>query len=57
MPDICMPSLGADMTEGSLVEWLVQPGDTVVKGQPIAVVDTAKKFTAKPACAETPAAK
>lgn len=37
-----MPSLGADMDEGALVEWLVQPGDTVVKGQPIAVVDTAK---------------
>ena len=37
-----MPSLGADMTEGSLVEWLVRPGDTVVKGQAVAVVDTAK---------------
>lgn len=37
-----MPALGADMTEGSLVEWLVQPGDTVVKGQAVAVVDTAK---------------
>jgi pyruvate dehydrogenase E2 component (dihydrolipoamide acetyltransferase) len=37
-----MPSLGADMDEGTLVEWLVKPGDEVRKGQVIAVVDTAK---------------
>lgn len=37
-----MPSLGADMTEGTLVEWLVAPGDAVHKGQIVAVVDTAK---------------
>src|SRR5262245_59436243 len=37
-----MPSLGADMDEGTLVEWLVHPGDTVHKGDVIAVVDTAK---------------
>ncbi|GAA2006777.1 dihydrolipoamide acetyltransferase family protein [Catenulispora subtropica] len=42
MGEFRMPSLGADMTEGALVEWLVQPGDTVVKGQAVAVVDTAK---------------
>jgi pyruvate dehydrogenase E2 component (dihydrolipoamide acetyltransferase) len=42
MGEFRMPSLGADMNEGALVEWLVQPGDTIVKGQPIAVVDTAK---------------
>ena len=34
--------VGADMDEGVLVEWLVHPGDTVHKGQIIAVVDTAK---------------
>jgi pyruvate dehydrogenase E2 component (dihydrolipoamide acetyltransferase) len=42
MADFRMPSLGADMTEGVLLEWLVQPGDTVQKGDIVAVVDTAK---------------
>ena len=37
-----MPSLGADMDEGTVIEWLVKPGDTVHKGDPVAVVDTAK---------------
>ena len=37
-----MPSLGADMDSGTLVEWLVSPGDTVHRGDPIAVVDTDK---------------
>lgn len=37
-----MPSLGADMEQGTLVEWLVQPGDTVHKGDLIAAVDTEK---------------
>jgi pyruvate dehydrogenase E2 component (dihydrolipoamide acetyltransferase) len=37
-----MPSLGADMDEGKLLEWLVRPGDSVRKGDIVAVVDTAK---------------
>ena len=37
-----MPSLGADMTEGTLLEWLVQPGDAVHRGDIVAVVDTSK---------------
>jgi pyruvate dehydrogenase E2 component (dihydrolipoamide acetyltransferase) len=37
-----MPSLGADMDEGTLLEWMVEPGDEVKKGQVVAVVDTAK---------------
>ncbi len=37
-----MPSLGADMTEGTLVEWLVGPGDRVNRGDIVAVVDTTK---------------
>ncbi|MGA8393894.1 MAG: biotin/lipoyl-containing protein, partial [Burkholderiaceae bacterium] len=37
-----LPSLGADMDEGTLLEWRVQSGDTVHKGQVVAVVDTAK---------------
>lgn len=37
-----MPSLGADMEAGTLVEWLVQPGAPVKRGDPIAVVETQK---------------
>jgi pyruvate dehydrogenase E2 component (dihydrolipoamide acetyltransferase) len=37
-----MPSLGADMDAGTLLEWLVKPGDTVHKGDIVAVVDTTK---------------
>lgn len=37
-----MPSLGADMDEGKLVEWLVEPGDAVKRGDLIAVVETTK---------------
>lgn len=37
-----MPSLGADMQDGTLVEWLVRPGQQVHKGDIVAVVDTAK---------------
>lgn len=37
-----MPSLGADMEVGTLIEWLVKPGDTVKRGDIIAVVDTEK---------------
>ncbi|MEV6164915.1 dihydrolipoamide acetyltransferase family protein [Streptomyces sp. NPDC052052] len=42
MPEFTMPSLGADMDEGKLVEWLVGEGDTVAKGEVVAVVETAK---------------
>ncbi|RZU53518.1 pyruvate dehydrogenase E2 component (dihydrolipoamide acetyltransferase) [Krasilnikovia cinnamomea] len=42
MAEFRMPSLGADMTEGVLVEWLVSPGATVHRGDVVAVVDTAK---------------
>jgi pyruvate dehydrogenase E2 component (dihydrolipoamide acetyltransferase) len=37
-----MPSLGADMTEGRLLEWLVAPGDEVHRGDLVAVVKTDK---------------
>jgi pyruvate dehydrogenase E2 component (dihydrolipoamide acetyltransferase) len=37
-----MPSLGADMEVGTILEWRVQPGDTVHRGDIIAVVDTEK---------------
>ncbi|WAL68900.1 dihydrolipoamide acetyltransferase family protein [Amycolatopsis cynarae] len=42
MARFVMPSLGADMTEGTVLEWLVHPGDQVRKGDLVAVVDTAK---------------
>ncbi|GAA1636224.1 dihydrolipoamide acetyltransferase family protein [Nonomuraea maheshkhaliensis] len=37
-----MPSLGADMESGTVAEWLVQPGDSIHKGDIIAVIDTDK---------------
>ncbi len=37
-----MPSLGADMEAGTLAEWLKRPGDTVSRGDVIAVVETQK---------------
>jgi pyruvate dehydrogenase E2 component (dihydrolipoamide acetyltransferase) len=37
-----MPSLGADMEAGTLVQWLKHPGDMLKRGDIIAVVDTQK---------------
>ena len=37
-----MPSLGADMDAGTLVEWLIKPGDKVHHGDIVAVVETEK---------------
>jgi len=37
-----MPSLGADMQSGRLLEWLVEPGQRVARGDIVAVVDTDK---------------
>ena len=42
MGEFRMPSLGADMEYGTLVEWLVKPGDIVKRGDVVAVVDTDK---------------
>jgi pyruvate dehydrogenase E2 component (dihydrolipoamide acetyltransferase) len=42
MMDYRMPALGADMEAGTLVEWLVKPGDKVKSGSIIAVVETQK---------------
>lgn len=42
MIEFKLPSLGADMEEGKLLEWHVKPGDTVKRGQVVAVVDTSK---------------
>lgn len=42
MSVLAMPSLGADMEAGRLVEWLVKPGDKVARGDVVAVVETQK---------------
>lgn len=42
MAEFRMPSLGADMEAGILVEWLVRPGDPVRRGDVIATVETQK---------------
>jgi pyruvate dehydrogenase E2 component (dihydrolipoamide acetyltransferase) len=42
MGEFRMPSLGADMEAGTLVEWLVRPGDRVRRGDIIATVETQK---------------
>lgn len=42
MSEFKLPSLGADMDRGRLLEWRVKPGDTVNKGDVVAVVDTTK---------------
>ena len=42
MTDFLMPSLGADMDDGKLVEWLKKPGDTLKRGDVVAVVETQK---------------
>ena len=42
MVEFRMPSLGPDMEAGTLVEWLVKPGDLVKRGDIVAVVETQK---------------
>jgi pyruvate dehydrogenase E2 component (dihydrolipoamide acetyltransferase) len=42
MVQFLMPSLGADMEAGKLVEWMVKPGDRVKRGDIVAVVETQK---------------
>ncbi|MDR3661320.1 MAG: 2-oxo acid dehydrogenase subunit E2, partial [Mycobacterium sp.] len=42
MIEFTMPSLGSDMDEGTLNEWLVKPGDKVTRGQVVAIVETTK---------------
>ncbi|WP_404389218.1 2-oxo acid dehydrogenase subunit E2 [Humibacillus xanthopallidus] len=52
MGEFRMPSLGADMEQGMLVEWLVKVGDQVRRGDIIAVVETPKS-TVEVECFET----
>ena len=39
---IHMPKLGLTMTEGTLTEWLIDSGETVSQGQPVASIETDK---------------
>jgi pyruvate dehydrogenase E2 component (dihydrolipoamide acetyltransferase) len=40
--NVIMPSLGFDMTEGTLARWLIEEGDRVEKGQAIVEIETEK---------------
>jgi pyruvate dehydrogenase E2 component (dihydrolipoamide acetyltransferase) len=40
--EFVMPALGADMSAGTLLEWLKQPGDAVQRGDIVAIVHTDK---------------
>jgi pyruvate dehydrogenase E2 component (dihydrolipoyllysine-residue acetyltransferase) len=42
MSEFRMPSLGADMQFGTVVEWRVKPGATVKRGEVVALVETEK---------------
>lgn len=42
MNDIVMPRLSDSMTEGTVVRWLKQPGEAVVRGEPIVEIETDK---------------
>ena len=42
MPEVIMPKAGDAMTEGKVVKWYKQPGDSVKKGEPVAEIETDK---------------
>ncbi|MCA9679185.1 MAG: 2-oxo acid dehydrogenase subunit E2, partial [Myxococcales bacterium] len=42
MADLRLPSLGADMDAGTLIEWKVAPGDRVARGDVVALIETQK---------------
>jgi pyruvate dehydrogenase E2 component (dihydrolipoamide acetyltransferase) len=42
MSEFRMPSLGADMQFGTVVDWRIKPGDTVKRGDVVALVETEK---------------
>ncbi|WP_136416403.1 dihydrolipoamide acetyltransferase family protein [Herbaspirillum sp. ST 5-3] len=42
MIEFKLPFLGADVDEGKLLQWKIAPGDTIRRGQVVAVVDTSK---------------
>ena len=42
LSDFRLPALGADMESGTIVQWNVAPGESVKRGQVVAVVETDK---------------
>jgi pyruvate dehydrogenase E2 component (dihydrolipoamide acetyltransferase) len=42
LSDFRMPSLGADMQAGTVVEWRIKPGDTVKRGDVVGAVESDK---------------
>ena len=40
--EVVMPQMGADMTEGTLLRWLKEEGDSVERGDIIAEIETDK---------------
>lgn len=46
--DFLLPDLGEGLTEGEVVRWLVEVGDTVSQDQPVAEVETAKAVVEVP---------
>jgi pyruvate dehydrogenase E2 component (dihydrolipoamide acetyltransferase) len=42
MSEFRMPSLGSDMEYGTIVDWKVKPGDSVKRGDVVALVETEK---------------
>ena len=42
MNEVTMPSMGADMTEGTIVKWLKSEGDEVKRGDKLAEIETDK---------------
>ncbi len=47
--DFSLPQLGEGIYEAELVRWLVKPGDTVKRGQPLVEVMTDKATMEVPA--------
>src|SRR6056297_2339542 len=43
-----LPDVGEGVHEGELVEWLVEPGDTVAEDEPVAKVETDKALVDVP---------
>ena len=40
--NVLMPKMGYDMTEGKILRWIKNEGETVTKGEPVAEIQTEK---------------